>query len=577
MTSNAYTSWPQLEIDGNALTEALLPKLSSVIVDHHLHLPDMFSVVFDDGAQDVITKGLLHVGSAVRITATGLGQNDSQLLLSGEVTSLEAEYASGRDQTIVRGYDKSHRLHRGRKTESYQNVKISDVAQTVASRAGLDIGTIDDTGPVLPHVSQANVTDWEFLKARARELGYELGVADGKFFFRKPVASSTAPEPGDAASTGAEQLVYGRDLVNFRPRLTSSAQVSQVNVRAWDPATKSVLVGSATAGTTHVQVQDDPTAIAQPFGSPSFLVHDRPLATQSDVDGAAQSVAEQLGSAFAEAEGVAAGNPRLRAGTAVSVSQVADHFSGRYTLTRTRHVFDDDGYRTEFQVSGRQDRTLLGLTSLGATNGTASAGGQPISGVFVGQVTNNDDPNNLGRVKLQFPWLSDSYELDWARVTQVGAGPQSGVMFIPEVGDEVLCSCEFGDMRRLYVLSGLHNGQDTPDLGDELIDGGAVKRRGIVSRKGHKLVFFDDDSKSGIALLSSDGNLRISLNETNGEIHIHCQGKVTIDTDSGDIAINSGGDLTLTAQGNVDVNGQGGVKVETSAILEMSGELIKLN
>jgi hypothetical protein len=99
-----------------------------------------------------------------------------------------------------------------------------------------------------------------------------------------------------------------------------------------------------------------------------------------------------------------------------------------------------------------------------------------------------------------------------------------------------------------------------------------------VSRKGHKLIFLDDDSKSGIALITSDGNLKVSLNETNSEITIHCKGKVTLQTDSDDIAIKSGADVTIQAQGNVNVSGSSGVKVDGGGgMVEMSGSLIKLN
>jgi uncharacterized protein involved in type VI secretion and phage assembly len=452
------------------------------------------------------------------------------------------------------------------------------VAQTVASRAGLDVGTIDDSGSVLPFISQVNISDWDFLKARARELGFEVGVLDGQFYFRKPVESTSGPEPGDADSEGLAQLVYGRDLVSFRPRVTSSAQVTRISVRSWDPVNKAVLVGSADPAASSADLADDPATLAQNFGSPEYVVHDRPLPSQSDVDDTAKAVAEHLGSSFAEAEGVAVGNAKLRAGVAVSIAQVADTFVGKYTLTRTRHVFDDDGYRTEFEISGMQDRSTLGLMSLGATNGAAAGGAPPIPGVFIGQVTNNDDPQNLGRVKLKFPWLSDSYESDWARVAFVGAGPNSGVVFLPEVDDEVLCACEFGDLRRVFVLSPLHNGKDKPSLGDGLVDGGKVKRRGMVSRKGHKIVFLDDDSKSGIALLSSDGNLKVSLNETNSEITIHCKGKVTLQTDSDDISIKSGADVTIQAQGNVNVSGSGGVKVDGgSGEVALTGSLVKLN
>ncbi len=578
MSDAPLTSWPVVEIDGTALVDRLRTGLTGVVVDNHLHLPDMFSMAFDDPGHDLLTEAGVKVGSAVSIKATSLGADAPDLLIGGEVTALEADYDGGWDRTIVRGYDKSHRLHRGRRTETYQNVKVSDVAKTVATRAGLDVDTIDDSGSVLPFVSQVNVTDWDFLKARARELGYEVGVFDGKFFFRRPVKSTTGPAPGDADSENPEQLVYGRDLVSFRPRVSSSGQVSQVNVRAWDPDNKAVLVGTAEPAASHAHLTDDPAGLAQNFGAAEYLVHDRPLPSQSDVDSTAKAVAEHLGSSFAEAEGVALGNAKLRAGSAVSVGQVADTFSGKYTLTRTRHIFDDEGYRTEFEISGMQDRSTLGLASLGATNGAVSGGGPPVPGVFIGQVTNNDDPKKQGRLKLKFPWLSDSYESDWARVAAVGAGPNSGVMFLPEVGDEVLCACEFGDLRRVFVLSPLHNGKDTPMLGDGLVDAGKVKRRGVVSRRGHKLIFFDDDSQSGIALISSDGNLKVSLNETNGEITIHCKGKVTLQTDSGDISIKSGADVAIQAQGNVKVSGSMGVKVDGgSGVVEMSGSLIKLN
>jgi len=241
---------------------------------------------------------------------------------------------------------------------------------------------------------------------------------------------------------------------------------------------------------------------------------------------------------------------------------VGNEYSGKYTLTSTRHVFGEQGYRTHFVISGRQDRTLLGLTSLGSSNGHASAGGQPINGVVVALVTDNNDPNNDARVKLKFPWLDDNYESDWARITQLGAGPNSGAVFIPEVNDEVLVAFEFGDIRRPYVVGSLYNGQDTPNLGSGLFDNGKVKRRGIISRKGHQFIFFDDDSKTGIAFISSDGNLKISLNETNSEIHISSQGKIHVESQQ---------DMTFESQANLKLSAQQGITLEAQTNLGLKG------
>ena len=94
--------------------------------------------------------------------------------------------------------------------------------------------------------------------------------------------------------------------------------------------------------------------------------------------------------------------------------------------------------------------------------GAGGAGSGACSGVVVGIVTDNDDPERLGRVKLRFPSLSADYESHWARVAAPGNGASRGTVWIPEVNDEVLVAFEGGDRQRPFVLGGLWNGKDTP-------------------------------------------------------------------------------------------------------------------
>ena len=557
-----YHLWPDVTIGGHPLAGATESLLEQVVVDHHQHLPDMFAVTFHDPARDVISQLNVNIGSTVTIKMTPPG-GSPKTLIEGEVTGFEAEYDATRLRTILRGYDLSHRLHRGRQTQTYKNVTDSDIARQVAQRASLQVGQIDSTSVTFDHVSQANQSDWDFLKSRAREIGYEMGMEDGKFYFRQPVQSSGAPQAGDYQNhSDPLQLVFGDDLLEFRPRVTSAEQVSTIKVRGWDPDQKQAVIGSASAGTVAAGIQDDPSTLASSFGGQTFTAVNRPLPQQPMVDGAAASIAEIISGAFAEADGVAIGNPNLKAGSTVSVGVVGDHFEGQYTLSGARHVFGENGYRTHFVISGRQDRSLLGLTSLGASNGHASAGGQPINGVVVAIVTDNNDPNNVARVKLKFPWLDDNYESDWARLAQLGAGPNSGAVWIPEVNDEVLVAFEHGDIRRPFVVGNLYNGVDTPNEGSGLFDNGKVKRRGFISRKGHQFIFFDDPNKAGIAFISSDGNLKISLNETNSEIHISSQGKVHVESQQ---------DMTLESQANLNLKAQQGIKLEAGSSLDLKG------
>ncbi len=157
------------------------------------------------------------------------------------------------------------------------------------------------------------------------------------------------------------------------------------------------------------------------------------------MDAAARAIAEQIGSVFAEASGIARGNPLIKAGAAVHVSLVANPFAGRYTLTHTRHVYETrNGYRTHFEISGRQERSLLGLASGGGGGGGDAAATPGLGGVQVGIVTDNADPQNLGRVRVRLPYAGVDFVSDWARVAAPGNGASRGFVWIPEVDDEVL-------------------------------------------------------------------------------------------------------------------------------------------
>jgi phage protein D len=563
-----------IQIDGTALPEALHPMLEAVVVDDHLHLPATFQLTFRDIDLTVLKTAGIRIGSRIVIDGSALGEARATPLVTGEVTGIEAEYDAMGGRAIVRGYDPSHRLHRGRRTETYRNVTDSDIARTVARRAGVAIGTIDPSTATHDHVSQANISDWEFLKARARAINYQVSFEDGKLQFRKPSEAGGAPSISDFGSTDPLQLVMGQDLSEFRPRITSAAQVGEVEVRAWDQVNKKVMVATSRATATGAKLSTDPGRLAQTFGSARTVSTHRPMDSQSSVEAAAQALGEHVGSVFAEATGTCRGTPTLRAGTPFSVSVVGDDFEGQYVATTTRHVFDRDGYRTEFTVSGQHDRSLLGLVGASSASGTTHAG--RVYGVMVAVVTGLDDPLNLGRVTIQLPTLAGQYESDWARTVHPGASKASGTVFLPDVGDEVLVAFEDGDVSRPYVLGGLWSAPHPPPLGQSLFDNGHVKRQGIVSRKNHRLVFLDDDNDSGVAIMTGDGKLRIALKSTGTEIHVFADGKIVIEAKQ-DIEITGKQAISVEAQGQLTLKGQAGVKIQSSGIVDIDGSMIQLN
>ena len=57
-------------------------------------------------------------------------------------------------------------------------------------------------------------------------------------------------------------------------------------------------------------------------------------------------------------------------------------------------------------------------------------------GIAEGIVTDVNDPQKEGRIKVKFPWFDDQMESEWCRVRQYFAGDGHGAFFIPEVDAE---------------------------------------------------------------------------------------------------------------------------------------------
>jgi phage protein D/phage baseplate assembly protein gpV len=567
---------PRIEVAGTPLAPEIDQLVEQVVVDDSRTLPDMFVLRFRDPDHSVLHRAGLTLGAKVKVFGGPVGGEAKILLISGEVTGLEAEIDETGTHVVARGYDVSHRLQRGRNTRTFVDTSEGEIVRRIASQAGIDLGEIEDPPTTHALVSQANQSDYDFLRGRAREIGFDLAVRGDKLYFQLPIASSTAPAAGTLQTDSALALVLGANLNAFLPRITAAEQVNTVEVRGWDPATQQTVLASADAATTSVTLETaSPALAASAFASESkFVLGDRPLTKDTEVQRVADAVAEQIGSAFAEADGIADGDPTLRAGSAINIAGVGSPFEGRYTVTASRHVIGPGGYKTHFTVSGRQERSLLGLASSGETSGDASAGGAPIYGVVIGIVSDCDDPEHQGRVRIKLPWLSDDYASDWARVVSVGGGDKRGIAFVPEVNDEVLVAFEQGDVRSPFVLGGLWSGKfEQPQSGD-LVQGGEVVKRVLQSRNGHRIVLSDSDDDEGISITSKDGSHHVTILTSNpGTIEIKTTGTVKL---SGQTIELKGTSVSIEAEGTLDLKGAS-VSVSSDGPATIKGTPLMLN
>jgi len=533
-----------IKIDGTDAPEEVMNGLIEVTVEDSIHLPDMFTIRLHDRGLHWVDSEILAEGKEVEISAASREGGRATQLITGEITAVEPDFGQDATPTLtIWGYDRSHRLHRGRHTRSFLQMTDSDIANRIAQEEGLR-AQVDATRQVHDYVFQNNQTNMEFLHDRAVAIGYELFVRERTLYFREP-----SEEEGLA-------LEWGDNLRSFRPRLTTAQQVSEVIVRGWDPETKREITGRATEGRGAPSIGEDRTGsqiAAEAFqqGRQKVVV-DRPVQSQAQADGLAQALFDQVASGFVTAEGLASGNPRLTAGKLVSVRNIGDRFSGRYYVTASTHIYRTEDYTTSFSVTGKHAHTLCQLLE------GEDRGGR---GVVVGIVTNNDDPQGLGRVKVRLPWLAEDEESTWARIASPMAGQDRGFYCLPEVNDEVLLAFEHGDIHRPYVLGALWNGRDSPPAANSAVlnGSGQVVQRIIKSRAGHTIVIDDTTGGGGITIEDRAGN------------------KIVIDSGSNAMQLQMNGDLEIQSQGKVTISGQAGVDITSSGNVNVRGGTINLN
>jgi uncharacterized protein involved in type VI secretion and phage assembly len=548
-TTAAHTGDFEVKIGGQPLSQERAGRLVRMEVDQAVGVADMFRLTFNDDEFEVIDASSIEIGREVVITAKTDAGNAT--LITGEITAIEVDYqATGGMLTVVRGFDRSHRLDRGRKTRTFLNTRYSDIAAKIASEVGLS-PTVESTPQQHEHVAQANLSDGEFLRALAREIGYEVLVEGRKLVFRKP------KRPGSPVA-----LTWKENLVEVQAVLRSAESVADVQVRGWDPKTKEKVVGSAapTAVGLAPGLGKSPKEIGTTaFGSAELRSVSTGYGSQSEADTAAKAIAEEIGSAYLEVNGVAEGQPTLLAGGTVEIKGLGTRLSGKYVLTTVRHTFDpqDGAYRTAFTVSGRHDRSLYGLVSEGDGRRQSPALGPSVTGVVTALVTNNKDPDGYGRVKVKFPWLDDNLESHWVRLMQPIAGKDFGMHLLPEINSEVLVAFDHGDFNRGYVIGGLYNKKDKPKRGNDalLSSGGDVIMRTIESRTNHRIELCDKPGpREGVTLKTGDDKFMVDLDQKNTKIVVNSDGTVEITAKKG-ITVTTQDSLKLKATNNVEIEG----------------------
>jgi uncharacterized protein involved in type VI secretion and phage assembly len=216
-------------------------------------------------------------------------------------------------------------------------------------------------------------------------------------------------------------------------------------------------------------------------------------------------------------------NRELLPGNTLEISETLDA-DGTYGVTHVSHSWDPTGYSNQFTCTPWKNYTDPYPPAV-----------KPLYGLVPARVVEHNDPNQMGRIKVQYFWQEEGNAY-WARMVTPHAGSDRGFMFMPEEGDEVIVAFEDGDPERPIVIGSLWNGVDRAPRqefwGGELKDND-VKR--IVTKSGHRVQFVDKKGKESI-VLATPKHLKVSLIETTDETG---RSMLTLHSENGDILLSA--------------------------------------
>ena len=476
----------QVRIQGLTLSSDVSRALISVSCESSLDAAAMLTLQVDNAGLRFTDSPLFEVGQDVEVYM-GYGSELHPMML-GEITALSPSFPqSGSPTLTVTAYDKSHRLRRNQpKPRTFDYLNDSLIVARIAAENGL-IPVVDPAPmPRRESVPQTG-SDWALLKQLADRNFFQVYVHWDRLYFRPP-----------RPQTELVVLEWGRNLISFTPRLSTSGQNGVQEVLGYDYELAQTVAALLPAISLGSSLDDVVARLGSGFIE--SLVHlGRGVIRNEGVTGfeeaavLARSVLLKALQGLYEGSGQCLGMPTLRAGDMLEIKGVGKRFSGTYLVGKVTHTIDGGGYQTQFEMSESANQALLPSLREKIVEAPATNKQAPILGVAVGYVENNVDEKGLGRVQLSFPFLSDGNFRAWARIATPMAGDGAGMYFLPDIGQEVLVAFEQGELRQPLVLGSLWNGKARPP---EKNDGqNALK---IIQTLQHSLVFNDTPSTGGV-------------------------------------------------------------------------------
>ncbi|WP_064968112.1 type VI secretion system Vgr family protein [Tenacibaculum ovolyticum] len=523
-----------INIDGETLYNFEKVTLNQTINNHHT-----FSLVVDYDTVETVGSYTLDDSKEWLGKSIVINFNDTDFL--GVITNVKLQHSNGFDgKLLVSGYSKTILLENGAHMHSWLHKSLDTIVNDTVRAAGLTAKIKPAFKTPITYQAQYKENHFQFIQRLAKQYNEWLYYDGIQLVFGKPTLAAAI-----TVEYGADMDTLNIAIETIASTATSYEYNALQNVRD-ETKTRGRVEGLNELGSYAFDVSKELFTINTQENLATKA------ANKSEID---TFVHNQQASKIATANVLSATSTKqgLTVGTVIKVTGAQrgiDSFNvknyGEYIITKITHTATGSSeYSNEFEA-----------ISSGTTILPAPKVAFPEAATQIATVLSNEDPNQKGRVQVQFQWQKHELKTSWIRVMTPDAGSSDnhaqnrGHVFIPEKGDQVMVGFRYNDPNQPFVMGSLFHGYNGA--------GGKADNnyKTIITKSGHVLEFNDTKKQESITITDKNNN-RVFIDTANDNIEVTANETITFNCKNMNINVAEnmntmvGGNITENAGANV--------------------------
>ena len=526
--------------------------ISQSIFKHH-HFFAEFELASLEGNLDhfLVDSSRDYIGSVIQVSITPLEfvKQFSDLNFKGIITNVSGTRANRRngDTLILQGYSPDILIDEAPNCRSFEKNTLKQIFTEVLKPYPsnlLPLSNSPKSTEKLEYTVQYNETNFNFLS--------RIASNNGEWFYYDGMELNLGHSAGQEV-----EMEYGSDLVDFNfslgvsPINFASSAYNYNDAKTYTGKSKSQSVSGLNENQKVVEKQSNSlyTNVNTDFN------HGQPFTiTQSVLDKAVKRAKGEKINSSIVCKGQSE-NTSVQIGQIINISgknlvMEAGPTYGKYIVVGVEHSCD---------LEGNYMNTFTAIPSTVGENPYVAKIPIPVIETQSAVVTDVNDTEKLGRVRVRFHWQTAQDQSPWLRIVNPYAAKSRGAYIIPELNDEVMVGFEGNNAEKPYVMGSLYNGKAKPDAAWADAKNNTKAFR---TRSGHTVVFSDKEGKESITIHDKENKNSIELDTSKEKLTIYSKGDIAIQGKN--IELSAKADIKLLADGGITEKAKKAISLEAT-------------